>query len=107
VSAYVGDGANLGPRFTIPHASTGSRSNAARVARPTMRLPRKACLIAIAEAIGRQLGLPVRSLTPKEADAHFGPLATWVANNGPASNEWTMKVLGGIVADIERPDYSR
>ena len=67
----------------------------------------------IAEAIGRQLGVPAKSLSPNEAEAHFGPLATWVANNGPASNEWTKKVLGwspeqvGIVADIERPDYSR
>jgi nucleoside-diphosphate-sugar epimerase len=66
----------------------------------------------IAEAVGRQLGLPARSLTPAEAEGHFGPLATWVANNGPASNEWTRKTLDwtpeqpGIIADIERPNYS-
>ena len=116
VSAYVGDGAN---RWPAVH-----RLDAARVYR--LALERGACGEAyhavaedgvpyreIAEAIGRQLGLPAKSLTLDEAEAHFGPLATWVANNGPASNEWTKKVLGwspehvGIVADIERPNYSR
>jgi hypothetical protein len=65
-----------------------------------------------AEAIGRQTGMPARSLTPEEAEDHFGPLAMWVGNNGPVSNKWTRDTLGwtpthlGIVADIERPDYS-
>ncbi len=116
VSAYVGDGANLWPAV--------HRHDAARVYR--LALERGACGEAyhavgeegvpyreIAEAIGRQLGLPAKSLTQEEAEAHFGPLAMWIANNGPASNEWTKKTLGwtpeqvGIVADIERPDYSR
>ena len=116
ISAYVGNGAN---RWPAVH-----RLDAARVYR--LALERGACGEAyhavaeegvpyreIAEAIGRQLGLPAKSLTLDEAEAHFGPLATWVANNGPASNEWTKKVLGwspehvGIVADIERPNYSR
>lgn len=116
VSAFIGDGMNLWP---VVH-----RLDAARVYR--LALERGACgevyhAVAeegvpyreIAEAIGRQLGLPTRSLTQAEAEAHFGPLATWVANNGPASNEWTKKTLGwtpgqlGIVADIERSDYSR
>lgn len=67
----------------------------------------------IAEAIGRQLGVPARSLTAEEAEAHFGGLAMWVAGNGPASNGRTKAVLGGepweagIVADIERSEYSR
>lgn len=116
MSAYVGDGTNLWP--AVHHL------DAARVYR--LALERSACGEAyhavaeegvpyrdIAEAIGRQLRLPTRSLTPEEAEVHFGPLATWVGNNGPASNEWTKKTLGwtpeqvGIVLDIERPDYSR
>jgi nucleoside-diphosphate-sugar epimerase len=116
VSAYVSDGANLWPAV--------HRLDAARVYRLALeRGGRGEAYHAvgeegvpyreIAEAIGRQLGLPTRSLTLEEAEAHFGPLATWIANNGPASNEWTRKTLGwspeqvGIVADIERPDYSR
>ncbi len=67
---------------------------------------------AIAEAIGRQVGVPAKSLTKTEAETHFGPLAVWVAGDGPASSEWTRATLGwrptqvGIVHDIERADYS-
>jgi nucleoside-diphosphate-sugar epimerase len=114
-SAFVGDGLNLWP--------TVHRLDAARLYR--LALERGACgaayhavaeegvaFRAIAEALGRQLGLPVRSLNLPEAEAHFGPLATWVANDGPVSSIWTRQTLGwtprevGIVADIERPDYS-
>ena len=65
----------------------------------------------IAEAIGRQIGVPAKSLTPEEAEAHFGGLAMWVAGNGPASSERTRTVLGwepremGIIPDIDRRDY--
>ena len=66
----------------------------------------------IAEAIGRQLGLPARSITANEAEAHFGGIAMFVAGNGPASSERTRHTLGweprepGIIEDIGRPDYS-
>lgn len=115
VSAYIGDGQNRWPSV--------HRVDAARVYRLALeRGARGEAYHAvadegvpfreIAEAIGRQLGLPARSLTPAEAQVHFGPLATWVANDGPASSAWTRQVLGwqpceaGIVADIEQPDYS-
>ena len=116
VSAYVGDGENLWPavhrldaarvyRLALERGARGEAYHA--VAEEGVRYRE------IAEAIGRQLGLPATSLTQEEAETHFGPLATWVANNGPASNDWTMKTLQwspeqvGIVADIERSDYSR
>lgn len=66
----------------------------------------------IAEAIGRQLGLPSRSITPNEAEAYFGGIAMFAAGNGPACSERTRKALGwepreaDMIADIERPDYS-
>ena len=66
----------------------------------------------IAEAIGRQFGLPSRSITADEAKAHFGGIAMFAAGNGPASSERTRRTLRweprevGLVADIERPDYS-
>lgn len=116
VSAYLGDGANCWPavhrldaarvyRLALERGARGEAYHAVAEEGVPYRQ--------IAEAIGRQHGLPTRSLTPDEAEAHFGPLATWVANNGPASNASTKEVLGwspeqvGIVADIERPDYSR
>ena len=115
VSAYVGGGANLWPAV--------HRLDAARVYRLALeRGARGEAYHAvgeegvpyreIAEAIGRQLDLSARPLSPEEAETHFGPLATWVMNNGPASNEWTKNTLGwapeqvGIVADVGRPDYS-
>ncbi len=115
VSAYVGDGQNLWPSV--------HRSDAARVFRLAIeRGARNEAFHAIAEegvpfrliaeAIGRQVGVPARSMTPQEAEGHFGGLAMWVAGNGPASSEKTRAVLGwaprerGIISDIDRPDYS-
>ena len=115
VSAYVGDGGNLWPSV--------HRLDAARVYRLALErgaggeayhaiaeegVPYRS----IAEAIGRQLGLPATSLASGQAEAHFGGLAMFVGGNGPASGAWTRKALGwepeevGIIADIERPDYS-
>ena len=114
VSAYVGDGQNLWPSV--------HRLDAARVYRLALeRGARDEAFHAvaeegvpfrsIAEAIGRQVGVPARSLTPEDAEAHFGGIAMWVAGNGPASSETTRTVLGwepresGLIADIDRPDY--
>ena len=115
-SAYVGDGQNLWPsvhrldcarvyRRAFERGGQGEAFHAVAEKGVPFR--------SIAEAIGRQLGLPAKALTPDEAKAHFGGLAMFVAGNGPASSEQTRRTLGwepkevGIVADIERPDYSR
>lgn len=116
VSAYIGDGQNLWPavhhvdaarvyRLALERGARGEAYHAVAEEGVPYR--------DIAEAIGRQLGVPAKSLTQEETEAHFGPLATWVGNNGPASNKWTMKILGwestqvGIVADIGQPAYSQ
>ncbi|QXQ06125.1 hypothetical protein KX816_18380 [Sphingosinicellaceae bacterium] len=63
------------------------------------------------EAIGRQVGVPSRSLAPDAAEAHFGALAIWLTGSGTVSSEWTKKVLGwqpkeiGLIQDIDRPEY--
>lgn len=114
VSAYVGDGQNLWPSV--------HRTDAARVFRLALeRGARSEAFHAvaeedvpfklIAEAIGRQVGVPVKSLTSDEAEAHFGGLAFWVGGNGPASSARTKSTLGwepkeiGIIPDIDRPEY--
>ena len=113
VSAYIGDGQNL---WLAVH-----RLDAARLFRLALeRGGRNEAYHAvaeavpfrlIAEAIGRQLGVPAKSLTSEEACTHFGPLATWVAGHGPATTEWTRATLGweprevGLIADIDRADY--
>ena len=116
VSAYVGDGENLWPSV--------HRLDAARVYRLALEqgarggpfhavVDEGVPFRRIAEAIGGQLGLPVRSISPEEAAGHFGPLAAWVAGNGPASSTRTRERLGwapeqpGLIRDISRPEYYR
>lgn len=115
VSAYVGDGQNLWPAvhrydsarvycLALERGAQGEAYHAIAEEGVPFRM--------IAEAIGRQLGVPAKSLTPEEAEAHFGGLAMWVAGNGPASSARTREVLGweprevGIIADIGQPGYS-
>ncbi|VVS98995.1 3-beta hydroxysteroid dehydrogenase [Sphingomonas sp. EC-HK361] len=115
VSAYVGDGQNRWPAVHRLDSATVYRLALERGARGEAYhavaeegMPYRD----IADAIGRQLGLPAKSLTQDEAETHFGPLAAWVCIDGPASSKWTRQTLGwapgqaGIVRDIERPDYS-
>lgn len=114
VSAYVGDGANRWPavhrldcarlyRLALERGARGEAYHAVAEEGVAFRL--------LAEAVGRQVGVPVRSITVDEADTHFGWLARFVMNDGPASNRWTSATLGwapreiGIVEDIARPDY--
>ena len=114
VSAYVGDGQNLWPsvhrldsarvyRLALERAEGGKAYHAVAEQGVAYRL--------IADAIGKQLGVPTRSLSPEEADAHFGPLAVWVGGNGPASSDATRAALGweprevGLIPDISQPDY--
>lgn len=64
----------------------------------------------IASVIGRHLNLPVVSLSPKEADAHFSSLSSLsalVALDLPRSSAQTQELLGwrplhlGLLADLE------
>ena len=115
VSGYVGEGDNLWPsvhrrdaarlyRLALERGARGDTyHNVAEEGVPYRR---------IAEAIGRQAGVPARSMTPEEAEAHFGAgMAMWVGGHGPASSAWTREVLGwkprepGLIADIDRPEY--
>ena len=113
-SAWVSEGDNLGPavhrldcarvyRLALERGVGGEAYHA--IAEPGVRFRQ------IAEAIGRQLGLPSRSISSDEAEAHFGGIAMFAAGNGPAASAMTRAALGwkprevGIIADIERPDY--
>ena len=67
----------------------------------------------IAEVVGAGLNLPVVSLTPGEASAHFGWLAMFAGLDLPASSTKTRELLGwnptgpGLIEDLKRMDYSR
>lgn len=97
VSAYIGDGLNRWPaaaRFDASHlyrlalekGESGVRYHAVAEEGVPMR--------AIAEAIGRGLRIPVVSLTPEQAPAHFGWLAGFAQWDMPASSALTRQRLG-------------
>src|ERR1700722_8906375 len=88
VAAYIGDGANRWP--------AGHRRDAARVYRLAVEKGEPGAAYhpigdegvtppAIAEAIGKRLGLPTVSLSPEQAGEHFGWIGMFAALDVPAS----------------------
>jgi len=115
VAAYVGDGANRWPavhrtdaaslyRLALEKGRAGARYHAIA----EEGVPFKT----IAEAIGRGLGLPVRSLTTEEAPAHFGFFNLFAGADISASSAKTRAELGwsakgaGLIADIDNADLA-
>lgn len=111
VSAYVGDGTNRWPaahrvdtarlyRLALERAEPGARYHAVAEEGVPMR--------DIAEALGRRLGLPTRSITPEEAPAHFGWLGMFAGSDSTASSALTRRWLDWrptgptLIADLER-----
>jgi nucleoside-diphosphate-sugar epimerase len=109
--AYVGDGLNRWPaayvldvarlyRLAIEKAEPNAKYHAVAEEGVPMR--------DIAEAIGRRLNLPVKSIAPEEAQAYFGWLAMFAGHDMPASSAQTRKKLGweptgpGLIADLEQ-----
>ena len=68
-------------------------------------------LAKIAAVIGKGLKVPMVSIPPEEAQAHFGWLAMFAGFDMPASSAQTRKQLGwnptgpGLIADLERMQY--
>jgi nucleoside-diphosphate-sugar epimerase len=66
----------------------------------------------IADAVGKGLGKPVRSLSGEQAQAHFGWFAMFAGLDMSASSAWTRERLGwapagpGLIHDLERMDYT-
>ncbi len=67
----------------------------------------------IAEVIGRQLDIPVTSITPEDAAAHFGWIGAFFGLDIPASSGLTQQELGwtpthpGLLQDLEAGYYTR
>jgi hypothetical protein len=66
---------------------------------------------AIAEAIGKGLGLPAKSVSAEEAPKFLGPLAHFAQVNNPTTSARTQKLLGwmpthaGLIADLAERHY--
>ena len=110
VSAYIGDGRS---RWAAAHISDVARLY--RLALERNEAGAKYHAVAeegvamrdIAEAIGRGLKLPVKSIPAEEASTHFGWLAMFASHDLLASSEKTRKNLGwtptgpGLIADLD------
>jgi nucleoside-diphosphate-sugar epimerase len=114
VSAYVGEGRN---RWAAAHISDVARLY--RLALEKHEAGAKYHAVAeegvpmrdIAETTGRGLKIPVVSLSPEKAAAHFGWLAMFAGLDMPASSAQTQQRLGwhptgpGLIADLEQMNY--
>jgi len=115
VVAYIGEGTNRWPAahvldvarlyvLAIERHAPGARYHAVAEEGIPVR--------DIAETVGASLNLPVVSLTPEKAPAHFGWLAMFAGLDLPASSAMTRELLGwtptgpGLLDDLRRMDYS-
>lgn len=96
VSAYVGDGRNRWPavhrldaarlyRLVLENGSTGQRYHAVAEEGVSM--------LAVAEAIGRRLDIPVAALTAEVSADHFGWLDRIARMDVPALSDLTQQML--------------
>jgi nucleoside-diphosphate-sugar epimerase len=116
VSAYLGDGSNRWPaahlsavaqlyRLAFEKAEKGAIYHAVDEEGVTMK--------AIVEAHGRGLKVPVVSIKPEEAEAHFGWLAAFAGHDMPSSSAITRRKLNwkptgpGMIADLDAMDYTQ
>ncbi len=110
VCPYVGDGHNRWPaahvldtarlyRLALERAERGAKYHAVAEEGVSFR--------EIAEVLGKRLKLPVSSINPDEAKAHFGWLAPFAGLDAPASSALTRRRLQwqpterGMIADLE------
>ncbi|AKT43419.1 SDR family oxidoreductase [Chondromyces crocatus] len=113
-SVYVGDGSNVWPavhtldvarlyRLALESAPAGTRLHGVAEEGVPFR--------AIAETIGKGLGLPAKSITPEEAPHHLGFLARFAGVDNPTSSTRTRALLQwepthpGLLADIAEGHY--
>jgi nucleoside-diphosphate-sugar epimerase len=114
VSAYVGEGRN---RWSAAHVSDVARLY--RLVLDKNEAGAKYHAVAeegvsmheVAEAIGRGLKAPVKSISSEEAQSHFGWLAMFAGSDLQASSAKTRQKLGwnptgpGLIADLEQMRY--
>jgi nucleoside-diphosphate-sugar epimerase len=116
MSAYIGDGGNRWPaahvtdvarlyRMALEKAESGAIYHAVDEEGVSMKT--------IAEALGRGLKVPVVSIKPEEAEAHFGWLARFAGHDMPASSALTQQKLSWkptgptLIADLDNMDYTQ
>ncbi|MGH3248179.1 MAG: SDR family oxidoreductase [Trebonia sp.] len=113
-AGYVGDGANRWPavhtldaarlyRLALESAPAGSRLHGVADEGVPFR--------DIAEVIGNRLGLPVKSVDPRDANEHFGFLGMFAGRDNWTSSAGTRELLGwgptheGLIDDLTNGHY--
>jgi nucleoside-diphosphate-sugar epimerase len=116
VSAYIADGSNRWPaahvsdvarlyRLAFEKAEPGAIYHAVDEEGVSMK--------AIVEAHARGLKVPVISIKPEKAQAHFGWLARFAEHDMPSSSALTQEKLNwkptgpGLIADLDGMDYTQ
>ncbi len=111
IAAYIGYGNNRWPavhrldaaqlfRLALEKAVKGSRYNAIGDEGIPVR--------ELAEVIGKQLNLPVVSISPEKAVEHFGWMGRFIAFDSPATGYKTREMLGwqpthiGLIEDMQK-----
>jgi nucleoside-diphosphate-sugar epimerase len=114
ISGYIGDGSQRWPavhrldsahlfHLALEAAPAGSTLHSVAEEGVPIR--------AIAEAIGRHLGLPVVAIAPEDAGTHFGWIGALLAIDSPVSSELTRTLLGwqpaqpGLIDDLDQGHY--
>ncbi len=114
VAGYIGDGSNRWPavhrldtahlfRLALEKAPAGSTLHAVADEGVPIR--------EIAEVIGQHLNLPVVSIAPENAMAHFAWLGGFIGMDSPASSALTRDLLAwqptnpGLIADLDEGHY--
>lgn len=116
LSAYIGDGSNRWPaahvsdvarlyRLAFEKAEAGAIYHAVDEEGISMK--------AIAEALGRGLKIPVVSIKPEDAEAHFGWLARFAGHDMPSSSALTQQKLNwkptgpDLITDLDGMEYTQ
>lgn len=116
VSAYIGEGLNRWNavhRLDAAHLFRLALENATPRARYHASAEEAITVKSIAEAIGKQLNIPVVSISPKAAAEHFGWFTQMAAIDCPASSQLTQENLdwhptqSTLLADIENGVYNQ
>ncbi|MCE7064872.1 SDR family oxidoreductase [Dyadobacter sp. CY326] len=121
VSGYIGDGGNrwnavhrldaaLLFRLALENAGPGADGLAARY---HASAEEAITVKSIAEALGKQLNIPVVSVPAQEASEHFNWFSHMAAIDCPASSEWTQQQLNwhpgnvALLTEIENGVYTK
>jgi len=116
VSAYIGEGQNRWNavhRLDAAHLFRLALENATPGARFHGSAEEAIAVKTIAEAIARQLNIPVVSIAPEAAAEHFGWFSHMAAVDCPASSKLTQELLNWhpthstLLADIEHGVYTK